>query len=120
MSRYVITWERPFERVQDRDAYAVGLVVDCDGQRLGLWTAMVSGIAIRSEPAEWGERHRAALAVVGAQGVEAAIKTERPGGWQLEAHLLAVHAPDVERLAASVEVLPTGPSDEPVLTFDAE
>lgn len=81
---------------------------------------MVSGIAIRLEPTEWGERHRAALAVVGARDVEAAIRTERPVEWQVEARRLTVHAADVEQLAESGDAVPGGPSDDPVLTFDAE
>lgn len=118
MATYEVVWERPFERVQNRDAYGVGLIVNRDGQRLGLWTPMVSGIEMQTE-ADWGERHPAALAVLGAQIAEDSIRADRPAGWQVDGRLVPVPAREVERLAQSTDSVPEGPSDAVIRTFEA-
>ncbi|MGH9277838.1 MAG: hypothetical protein ACRD12_06980 [Acidimicrobiales bacterium] len=54
------------------------------------------------------------------RSTEAAITADRPVGWQIEARMPAIPAPDVERLAESDDAIPSGPSDNPILAFDAE
>ncbi len=80
---------------------------------------MVSGIAISSQSG-WGNRHHAALAVIGARGVEAAIRADPPGEYQMQVHPVLVDAHEVGQLAGSANELPAGPSDDSILSFEVE
>lgn len=118
MATYAVVWEDKARRADHQDAYCVGLGVERDGERLGKWVPMVSGIALKTtsqetSPAFWG-----ALAVIGAERVREQMVEGSPDGWQIDAWPLLIEAAQVFERANGDPAVPTETSDEAILRFE--
>ena len=117
MARYEVLWEERARRVENRDAYCVGLVVNRDGERLGMWVPTVTGISLRIGPSEPDKRFWGALAMVGADRVKDQMLDDAPTEWRLEVWSVLVDADVVRSRLATDANVPAEPSDVPILTF---